>query len=251
MKPCSIYAHRGLSSEFLENTRGAFDRAVELDVDGIETDIQISRDEVCVLWHDEHLAKIGRPDTRIGELDYAELSELKLSDYGRTDGGEVGLVPLNEFVPKYTRECNLILEVKNLEWDRNTGRHQINIRQCLETAKRFAGQGPESGVVISSFDLESLLYAHPLEPMQSLVFNLDDGFRIDELKRSLDENDFFQGYCLPIDDLDLESSQLLADRRKSLIVYTCNTVDQIRKAFDLGVDILISDCPRKAIELRA
>ncbi|MGH8549495.1 MAG: glycerophosphodiester phosphodiesterase [Methylococcales bacterium] len=250
MKPSLIYAHRGVSSEFLENTRGAFDRAVEIGVDGIETDVQISRDAVAVLWHDQHLSKIGRPGTRIGELDYAELSKLNLSEYGRTDGREAGLVPLHEFVPKYAPDCALILEVKNLEWDRNTGRHRVNIQQCLETAKRFAGQGPDSGVVVSSFDLESLLYAHSQEPLQSLVLNLDDGFKIDILKHSLDEYEFFQGYCLPIDDLDRRHCQLLADHGKSLIVYTCNTVDQIHKAFDLGVDILISDYPRKAMELR-
>ncbi|MCI0666533.1 MAG: hypothetical protein L0Y43_00590, partial [Methylococcaceae bacterium] len=79
---------------------------------------------------------------------------------------------------------------------------------------------------------------------------LDDGYKIDTLRHSLDENDFFRGFCLPIDDLDLGSSQLLADRGKSLIVYTCNTVEQIRKAFDLGAGILISDYPRKAMELR-
>ncbi|MCI0666439.1 MAG: glycerophosphodiester phosphodiesterase, partial [Methylococcaceae bacterium] len=205
MKPCLIYAHRGLSSEFLENTRSAFDRAIDLGVDGIETDIQISRDRVPVLWHDEHLAKLGRPGTRIGELDHAELGRLNLSDYGRTDGSECGLVALNEFLPKYARRCNLILEVKNLDWDRNTGRHQVNIEQCLETAKRYSGQGPESGVVISSFDLESLRHAHSREPLQSLVLNLDDGYKIDTLRHSLDENDFFRGFCLPIDDLDLGS----------------------------------------------
>ncbi|MGH8553900.1 MAG: glycerophosphodiester phosphodiesterase [Methylococcales bacterium] len=250
MKSCLIYAHRGISSEYLENTRGAFDRAVQLGVDGIETDIQISKDLVSVLWHDEHLARIGRPEARIGELDYAELSNLGLSDYGRTDGSETGLVRLDEFIPKYARRCNLILEVKNPEWDRNTGRHRINVDQCLKAAKRIARQGPDSGLSISSFDLDSLVYAHSQEPLQSLVYNLDDGFRIGELKRVLDENDFFTGYCLPIGDLDIEAGQLLANHGKSLIVYTCNTIDQIRKAFDLGVDILISDCPRKAIELR-
>lgn len=250
MKPCSIYAHRGLSSEYLENTCGAFDRAVELGVDGIETDVQISRDGVSVLWHDEYLGKLGRPDARIGELDGLELGALNLSDFGRTHAGETGLVRLEDFVRSYAQRCNLILEVKNLAWDQGTGRHQANIRQCLEAAKRFAGPGPNTRVVISSFDFESLLYAHSLEPSQPLVFNLDQGFRFDELKRALDENAYFQGFCLPIDDLDRKVGNLLADHRKELIVYTCNTADQIRKAFDLGVDILISDCPQKAFDLR-
>ncbi|MGH8553679.1 MAG: glycerophosphodiester phosphodiesterase, partial [Methylococcales bacterium] len=97
MKSCLIYAHRGLSSEYLENTRSAFDRAVEIGVDGIETDVQISRDQVSVLWHDEHLDKIGHPAARIGELHYAQLSQLNLSDYGKTRANESGLLRLDEF----------------------------------------------------------------------------------------------------------------------------------------------------------
>ncbi len=250
MKSCLIYAHRGVSSEFMENTRAAFDRAVEIGADGIETDVQISKDQVAVLWHDEHLGKIGQPGRRIGELDHAELSRLELVDHDRTKGRETGLVRLDEFVPEYAPHCGLILEVKNLDWDRASGRHRINIEQCLKTAKLCSRQGPDYGVVISSFHLESLLYARTKEPMQALVYNLDDGFGIDELRRALDEHDFFQGYCLPIGDLNLQAAQWIADHEKRLIVFTCNTADQIRKAFDLGVDILISDYPRKAMELR-
>ena len=95
-----------------------------------------------------------------------------------------------------------------------------------------------------------MLYAHSKEPTQALVYNLDEGFRIEELKRTLDEHEFFRGYCLPIGDLDLKASQLIADQGKSLIAFTCNTAEQIRKGFDLGVDILISDYPARAIELR-
>ncbi|MGR9108801.1 MAG: glycerophosphodiester phosphodiesterase [Gammaproteobacteria bacterium] len=250
MQSCSIYAHRGLSSEYLENSRGAFDRAVAIGADGIETDVQLTRDGVSVLWHDEQLTKIGQPETRIGETDYNELQKIKLCDFGQTRDGETGLVRLDEFVPEFKSHCDLILEVKNLDWDRPSDRHARNIQQCLEVAKRFAGHGPESGIVISSFDLESLLVAHAQEPSQSFVYNLDDGYQIDELKRALDEHTFFQGYCLPIDDLDEESSRLIADRNKSLIVFTCNTLEQIRKAFDLGVNILISDYPQRAMELR-
>jgi glycerophosphoryl diester phosphodiesterase len=250
MKSCSVYAHRGASSEFLENTRAAFERAVEIGADGIETDVQISKDHVAMLWHDEHLGKIGLPERRLGELDHAELSRLELKNPRRTNSAEVGLVRLDEFVPRYAPDCELILEVKNMDWDRASGRHRINIDQCLKTARSCSGQGPDSGVVISSFDLESLLYAHSKEPMQSLVYNLDDGFGLDELRRALDQHEFFQGYCLPIGDLNPKVAQLVADHEKRLIVFTCNTDEQIRKGLDLGVDVLISDYPQKAMELR-
>ncbi|MCK9352525.1 MAG: glycerophosphodiester phosphodiesterase [Gallionella sp.] len=44
-----IYAHRGANREAAENTRTAFDRALSYPIDGIETDIQLTRDGVAVL----------------------------------------------------------------------------------------------------------------------------------------------------------------------------------------------------------
>lgn len=47
-----VIAHRGSHAEHNENTLAAFEAAVELDVDGIETDVRISSDDYLVLIHD-------------------------------------------------------------------------------------------------------------------------------------------------------------------------------------------------------
>ena len=39
-----IFAHRGANNEAAENTRSAFDHALQYAIDGIETDIQLSKD---------------------------------------------------------------------------------------------------------------------------------------------------------------------------------------------------------------
>ena len=43
-KYTKIFAHRGIMDEYPENTIESFERALELEVDGIETDIQESKD---------------------------------------------------------------------------------------------------------------------------------------------------------------------------------------------------------------
>lgn len=58
-------AHRGLSKRYPENTMLAFTRALEAGFDGIETDVQMTRDGVLVLCHDE---KINRTSTGKGYL---------------------------------------------------------------------------------------------------------------------------------------------------------------------------------------
>lgn len=47
-----VIAHRGNHAEYNENTLAAFEAAVKLDVDGIETDVRISSDDYLVLIHD-------------------------------------------------------------------------------------------------------------------------------------------------------------------------------------------------------
>ena len=51
-----IWAHRGCSLRYPENTLTAFRKAMELkDLTGIETDIQLSKDGHIMIMHDETL----------------------------------------------------------------------------------------------------------------------------------------------------------------------------------------------------
>ena len=50
-----IFAHRGLSSIYPENTLIAFEKALEYEIDGIETDVQLTKDGELVIIHDETL----------------------------------------------------------------------------------------------------------------------------------------------------------------------------------------------------
>jgi len=43
---------------------------------------------------------------------------------------------------------------------------------------------------------------------------------------------------------------LLRSQKKVIAVYTCNADEEINKALSLGVDILISDVPHKALQRR-
>lgn len=58
-------AHRGLSDLYPENTMLAFQKALEAGFDGIETDVQMTKDDILVLCHDE---KINRTSTGKGYL---------------------------------------------------------------------------------------------------------------------------------------------------------------------------------------
>lgn len=52
-----VFAHRGLHDDARENSMAAFAAAVAAGVDGIETDVRLTRDGVPVLFHDPRLQR--------------------------------------------------------------------------------------------------------------------------------------------------------------------------------------------------
>ena len=51
------YAHRGASEYAPENTMSAFDMALQLGANGIELDLQITKDGKIVIFHDNEIDK--------------------------------------------------------------------------------------------------------------------------------------------------------------------------------------------------
>jgi glycerophosphoryl diester phosphodiesterase len=239
-----IFAHRGANKEAAENTRTAFDKALRYAIDGIETDIQLSRDEVAVLWHDDDLAKLGLPDKRIDDLECSQLQEMDFAAHFAGAGKE-GVMLLDDFVASYRARCRLLLEIKRYPGEPDVRQH-IKVRETLA----LAGAPDASHILASSFDLDSLLFARHVAPQFPLVFNLEPEYDAAFAARALDEHAFLHGLCVHISTLDEVMMNVVRERGKSIAVYTCNTDEQISHALTLGVDILISDYPQKALGMR-
>ena len=73
-----LIAHRGASAEAPENTLAAFRRALALGANGIELDVQLSRDGVPVVFHDPTLARLTGRRGRIARLTRQELQTVRV-----------------------------------------------------------------------------------------------------------------------------------------------------------------------------
>lgn len=73
------YAHRGASGYYPENTMVSFEKAVEMGCSGIETDVQMTKDGILVLIHDE---LVNRTTDKAGFVKDFTYSELKKLDAG-------------------------------------------------------------------------------------------------------------------------------------------------------------------------
>lgn len=239
-----IFAHRGANQEAAENTRSAFDRALDYAIDGMETDVQLSRDEVPVLWHDRFLGKLGMPETHIDDMDFDQLRALNFAAHFSPMSHE-GIMTLQEFLEAYRQRCRLLIEIKNRDWE-SPLRHQLKVRQTLDMIGASAGDS----IIVSSFNLSSLAYAQQYRPGFPLVYNLEHNQTLADARQALAAHPFLHGLCLPIAILNNEFIKLLRGLKKSVAVYTCNSDAEINKALALKVDILITDVPQKAVHLR-
>jgi glycerophosphoryl diester phosphodiesterase len=95
-----------------------------------------------------------------------------------------------------------------------------------------------------------MVYAHLCEPEIPLIYNFETNQTIEDARNILAAQPFLNGLCLPIETIDAPMVKLLRSHDKCIAVYTCNSDNEIHKALELGVDILISDLPQKALQMR-
>lgn len=76
-----VWAHRGASAYAPENTLEAFQLAVDQKADGVELDVQMTKDGKLVVIHDETIDRTSDGHGRV--MDHT-LSELKKMKFNRT-----------------------------------------------------------------------------------------------------------------------------------------------------------------------
>ncbi len=81
IRPSPVWiSHRGFKEEAIENTLGAFQSAISLGFDALETDLRITGDGHIVLSHDRSLKRLFNLDVPVDRISRSALSELKLAD---------------------------------------------------------------------------------------------------------------------------------------------------------------------------
>jgi glycerophosphoryl diester phosphodiesterase len=93
-----IYGHRGASGYLPENTMVAFEKAVEMGANGIETDVQMTKDGVLVLIHDEYVNRTTDGVGLVKDFTYNELKKLNASNYMKDYSNRTEIPTVEEFV---------------------------------------------------------------------------------------------------------------------------------------------------------
>lgn len=154
-----IFAHRGYSAKFPENTMLAFQKAYQAKADGIEIDVHLTKDEEIVVCHDEDLDRVTGTYGYIREKTLQELKSLSfhnnMDSYKDYKGLEIPT--LKEFLewagPKD-------LEI-NIELKTNIFRYDGIVAKTLALVKDLC---LEDRVILSSFNHNTIIQCKDLAP---------------------------------------------------------------------------------------
>lgn len=96
MKKPLIIAHRGASGWAPENTMKAFEKALEMESDGIELDVHMSKDGHLIVCHDERVDRTTNGSGFIKDLTLAEIKALDAGSWFGEDFSEEKIPTLEE-----------------------------------------------------------------------------------------------------------------------------------------------------------
>jgi glycerophosphoryl diester phosphodiesterase len=106
-------AHRGASAYAPENTRAAFQRAIEMGADMIETDLQLTRDGAIVLVHDERIDRTTNGSGFVADHTLAALKALDAGEWFAADFAGERIMTLTEFEHEFALHVPACLEIKD------------------------------------------------------------------------------------------------------------------------------------------
>ncbi|MBS7229789.1 glycerophosphodiester phosphodiesterase [Flavobacterium psychroterrae] len=220
-------AHRGAKGYEPENTLRSFQKALDLNADGIELDVHLSSDGHIIVIHDE---TIDRTTNGKGFVNTFSLSKLKtfLID------GKYEIPTLKEIFDLVDKKCLINIELKGL----GTANKVVALIEEYILEKNWSYED----FIVSSFDWDLL------QETSNLNSNIPIGVLTEEdLDKALAFAELIKAHAIHPDFqlLTLENTKKMQEKRFLVLPWTVDEDKDIRRIKSYNVDGIISDFPDK------
>ncbi|MGO3423217.1 MAG: glycerophosphodiester phosphodiesterase [Pseudoalteromonas distincta] len=221
-----VFAHRGASGDFPENTKSAILEALKVDVDGIEVDIQSSLDDYMVI-HDSWLDRTTSGKGRVSNFTAHELSKL--------DAGNGEKIPTLQQLFDWNNNKSLLnIELKHtfaLE------RFVAQLEQNIE-AKKIS----KANILVSSFDHHQLQWLKNKLPWLK-IGALTSSIPINYAKFASDLN----AYSVHADKTFINKAFAEDAKKRGLKIYayTVDRKEDIALMLEYGIDGIFTNYPAR------
>ena len=221
-----VFAHRGASGDFPENTESAILEALKVGVDGIEVDIQSSFDDYMLI-HDSWLDRTTSGKGRVSDFTAHELSKL--------DAGNGEKIPTLQQL---------------FDWNNNKSLLNIELKHTFEL-ERFVAQlekniegnkMSKANILVSSFDHHQLQWLKNRLPWLK-IGALTSSIPINYAKFASDLN----AYSVHADKTFINKAFAEDAKKRGLKIYayTVDRKEDIALMLEYGIDGIFTNYPAR------
>ena len=236
MARTKIYAHRGASgwdTKYApENTMPAFEKAIAMGADGIEMDVQLTRDGEIVICHDEKIARTSDGTGWRKEYTFKELRGLSFSKT-HPEYGNINIPTLRElleFMAPTGKELNIELKTGVIYYEGLEAR----------TAAMVKEYGMEDRVIYSSFNHYSLRILKQAVPDARIGLLMGENFvDVPRYTTMMQAEAVHPNYR----HIDKEYIDKCHANGIKVTTWTVDPIVELKRFCEYGVDIIITDCP--------
>lgn len=116
-----VYAHRGASAYVPENTKIAFEKALELNANGIELDLQKTKDGKIVIFHDDVIDNKSNGKGKISDYTYQELLNFDFGSWFDSKYKNEKILLFEDFAKEFlNKDLTFAIELKVLGIENDT-----------------------------------------------------------------------------------------------------------------------------------
>lgn len=237
MSKPAIFAHRGASGQFPENTMQAFEEALRSGVDGIELDVQLTKDGEVVIIHDEKVDRTTNGQGFVKDFTLAELEELDAGSW---------------FSSKFAGQRLMTLDTV-LAWMQEEGNHlRLNI-ELKNDQIQYVGLEEKVLSLIEDYDLQERIIISSFNPFSLQRVRMQNAeIEMGYLVLGKPENALWIAREIGANAIHCEAPYALsaygeAAKRAGypLRIYTVNAEDEYKQLVEAGVEVIMTDFPER------
>lgn len=223
-----VMAHRGNSTVAPENTLPAFSSAIEIGVDAIELDVQLTKDGEVIVLHDTNLLRTTGIDKNVWDVTYDEIKDLDNGSFFSTEFSNTRIPTFSQVLELCKNKVYLNIEIKKTKHDEGVEQKVIDL---------IHKYGFEANCNITSLDYKVIENVKKLDPTIKTVYTTTIAYgELIDLKAA---NSF------SIESTFVNKSLIRNMRKhdKEIFVWTVSNENQMQKMIDLKVDAIITNDP--------
>lgn len=256
-KKIEIQGHRGARGNYPENSLPAFKYALDNNIDILELDLQLTKDNEVIIYHDKTI----NPNICVGSgfggsqaIKNLTLQEIKTFDCGlKQNPGFPDQIPVpNTHIPTFKELLDMIhtnYYYKNIKFnvEIKTTKELDSDQEVKQLADAIVtiihNYGLTNSMTIQSFDPRALKYVKQIDPYIKTSYLIEDIIIDDNVvffAKDLGVQIVSPDYSL----LNEENVLLLHKNGFVVLPWTVNDISDFKRMIDYGVDGIITDYPK-------